>query len=434
MDENLVETEFKYSHGEINTPFSFVNTMISMFPKDFLIKNNKWLDPGCGQGNISFTLFQSLSKHHNKDKIIREMLHMVEINPEREQDIRKRFDNNAQLNLHIGNFLDYKINGFDAIICNPPFNFAGGIKTPTNNTIAKKNDGFAVWSYFIKHSITLLRDGGYLCIIVPSLWLKPDKFGTYDFLLNFKIEKVMFFTNTETNQIFKGQAQTPTTLFLLKNEYPQNNNLFLFCKKKRDYIKYELPREFPIPTTNIELINRLMIYVKNVGHLKVFKTNMPSKHTDFLNTKSETYCYQNIKTVITQKHENANTFKTMGGAIGEKKINWSNRPCIGHNRAKVILAHKMYGYPLLDLNGEYGISNRDNYIITEYNDDELEIIAKFLSLPFVIKIYDATRYRMRYLEKYAFFFIPNITKLTDFPFHNITEESVKSYFKISDLV
>ena len=72
----------------------------------------------------------------------------------------------------------------------------------------------------------------------------------------------------------------------------------------------------------------------------------------------------------------------MNGAIGEKKINWSNRPCIGHNRAKVILAHKMYGYPLLDLNGEYGISNRDNYIITEYNDDELEIIAKFLSLHF----------------------------------------------------
>ena len=41
---------------------------------------------------------------------------------------------------------------------------------------------------------------------------------------------------------------------------------------------------------------------------------------------------------------------------------------------------------------------------------------------------------MRYLEKYAFFFIPDITKLTDFPFYNITEESVKSYFKISDLV
>ena len=41
---------------------------------------------------------------------------------------------------------------------------------------------------------------------------------------------------------------------------------------------------------------------------------------------------------------------------------------------------------------------------------------------------------MRYLEKYAFNFIPDIIKLKDFPFDNITEESVKSYFKISDFV
>ena len=67
MDENLVEAEFKYSHGEINTPFSFVNTMISMFPKDFLIKNNKWLDQ-VRQGNISFTLFQSLQNITTKTK------------------------------------------------------------------------------------------------------------------------------------------------------------------------------------------------------------------------------------------------------------------------------------------------------------------------------------------------------------------------------
>ena len=433
MDENLVETEFKYSHGEINTPFSFVKTMISMFPVQFLRENNKWLDPGCGQGNISFTLFHSLSKYHSKERIIKEMLHMVEINTEREDDIRKRFDNNQELNIHIGDFMNYKNDNFDAIICNPPFNFAGGIKTPTNTKNAKKNDGFTVWCEFIKHSISLLREGGYLCIIVPSMWLKPDKAGMYKYLLNYKIEKIRFYTNTETNQIFKGQAQTPTTLFLLKKEYTNEKNLSLFCDKKREYIKYELKNDFPIPTTNIELINRLMIYVNKVGYINVFKTNMPLKHVDFSQNKSEKYCYSNIKTVITQKHENANTFKTIGGAIGEKMINWSDTPCIGYNKAKVILAHKMYGYPLLDLNGYYGISNRDNYIITDYNKKELEIIAKFLSLPFIIKIYDATRYRMRYLEKYAFNFIPDIIKLTDFPFDNITEESVKSYFKISDM-
>ena len=434
MDENLVETEFKYSHGEINTPFSFVKTMISMFPENFLRENNKWLDPGCGQGNISFTLFNSLCKYHNKDKIIREMLYMVEINTEREVNIRKRFDNSPYLNLTIGDFMDYKTNNFDAIICNPPFNFGGGIKTPTNTSNTKKNDGYTAWCEFIKHSISLLKKGGYLCIIVPSMWLKPDKAGMYHYLLQYKIEKIHFFTNTETNQIFKGQAQTPTTLFLLKKESSNDKNLSLFCDKKREYINYELKKDFPIPTTNIELINRLMIYVNKVGNLNVFKTNMPSKYINFSQNKSETYSYPNIKTVVTGKKNNTNTFKTIGGAIGEKQINWSDRPCIGYSRVKIILAHKMYGYPLLDLNGEYGISNRDNYIITEYNVKELQIIAKFLSLPFIIKIYDATRYRMRYLEKYAFNFIPDIIKLKDFPFDNITEESVKSYFKISDLV
>ena len=186
--------------------------------------------------------------------------------------------------------------------------------------------------------------------------------------------------------------------------------------------------------TNIELINRFMYYVDKVGCLKVFKTNMPSKHTNFSNDKSNIFCYKNIKTVITTKNKNPNTFSTMGDVIAEKQINWSDRPCIGNNRSKIILGHKMYGYPLLDITGDYGISNRDNYIITDYNDKELEQITKFLSLPFIINIYDATRYRMKYLEKYAFQFIPDITKLQDFPLTDISEETVKSYFKINDLL
>ena len=46
---------------------------------------------------------------------------------------------------------------------------------------------------------------------------------------------------------------------------------------KREYIKYPLKKDFPIPTTNFGLINKLMEYVNKVGHIKVFKTNMPSK-------------------------------------------------------------------------------------------------------------------------------------------------------------
>ena len=53
MDENLVMTEFKESFGEINTPFSLVKEMLSLFPHDFLFnKNNKWLS--CGQVYLDF--------------------------------------------------------------------------------------------------------------------------------------------------------------------------------------------------------------------------------------------------------------------------------------------------------------------------------------------------------------------------------------------
>ena len=42
MDENLVMTEFKESFGEINTPFSLVKEMLSLFPEDFLFNKKRF--------------------------------------------------------------------------------------------------------------------------------------------------------------------------------------------------------------------------------------------------------------------------------------------------------------------------------------------------------------------------------------------------------
>ena len=69
----------------------------------------------------------------------------------------------------------------------------------------------------------------------------------------------------------------------------------------------------------------------------------------------------------------------------------------------------MYGIPYLDLSGEYGISNRDNYIIYKDKIEDLKKIYDFLSTEKVQEIYKSTRYRMMYLEKYAFQLLPDIT-------------------------
>ena len=92
----------------------------------------------------------------------------------------------------------------------------------------------------------------------------------------------------------------------------------------------------------------------------------------------------------------------------------------------------MYGFPYLDSNGDYGISNRDNYVINDYTLEELKNIQNFLSTKTALYIYEATRYRMKYLEKYAFQLIPDITKLIDFP-SIINDESIATYFNFDNI-
>ena len=77
----------------------------------------------------------------------------------------------------------------------------------------------------------------------------------------------------------------------------------------------------------------------------------------------------------------------------------------------------MYGFPFYDISGSYGISARDNYLILEkyYKKNDLLQIQAFLSTKTALFIFSTTNYRMRYLERYAFEFIPNIILIPEFP-------------------
>ena len=78
-------------------------------------------------------------------------------------------------------------------------------------------------------------------------------------------------------------------------------------------------------------------------------TKLTEKKIKLSNEESSLHNYKNIKTRL--------------AANKELIIEYSDQPLIGYNKSKIILANKMIGLPYLDLIGEYGISNRDNYII-----------------------------------------------------------------------
>ena len=420
----------KNNYGIVYTPSPLVDKILDLIPKHYYENPHlKWLDVGAGNGAFSQNLYNRLVNNlaqtfpnleTRRNHIIKNMISLCEIYPPHIEKLNELFSRDA--NIISSDFLTLEltkdVKHFDFIIGNPPYNINGALKTPTNKSLKKNNDGKQIYVDFVNKSLTLLNKGGHLALIIPSLWLKPDKAGLYYSLLhsNFVIEKLHCLNTSETQKAFLYKAQTPTCFFYghlkekekeKEKEKDKHISLAIYDKLNKSYVDYVLRPNYPIPTNGINIINKLLHYVDKVGHLKVYKSNSPPKNSLF---------YNNNNNNNNNPHPNIQTTKLY------KKtplliINYSNNLQHYANQPKLILAHKMYGFPYLDSSGVYGISTRDNYILTsaDYSINELREIQAFLSTKIALFIFSTTNYRMRYLERYAFQYIPAITKLKEFP-------------------
>ena len=427
-----LSVDAKNNYGIVYTPYPLVDKILDLIPKHYYENPAlKWLDVGAGNGAFSLNLYNRLvtnlaatfpNMETRRSHIIKNMITMCEIYPPHIEKLKELFSQDA--NILTSDFLTLELNKdvkhFDFIIGNPPYNINGALKTPTNKTLKKESDGKQIYVDFVNKSLTLLNPGGHLALIIPSLWLKPDKAGLYYSLLhnNFVIEKLYCLSTSETQKAFLYKAQTPTCFFYghLKEQQKQEQqkqitkeqvSLSIYDKLNDCNINYVLRPNYPIPTNGINIINKLLHYVDRIGHLKVYKSNSPPKNSLFniIDTSSTFIVNPNIQTT--------KLYKKTPLLI----INYSNNIQHYANQPKLILAHKMYGFPYLDSSGVYGISARDNYILTsaDYSINELQQIQAFLSTKIALFIFSTTNYRMRYLERYAFQFIPNITKIKEFP-------------------
>jgi hypothetical protein len=424
----IISKEQKSEYGEIFTPFFLIETMFETIPKElFSNPDLKWLDPGAGTGYFSMYLYDKLNKglakkivnkgeRHNH--IIRNMIYIVEIQQKNIESLLNLFGEDANI-IHADYTLLKSNIKFDIIIGNPPYNSNGLKKVPTQKGMNKKLDGKTIWISFIKQSISLLKPAGNLLMIVPSIWMKPDKARMYHFLMEFNIQKIRCYNNTETNKLFSGEAQTPTCFFLLTKEQGKGN-IKLFDKDREKFIEYPIKIGDPIPVFGQTIIKKLKPFVEAYGDLKVIKTNLPIKGHSFSDTPDKEHTYINIRTAI------------LDFLQPKLVLQYSSSPQMHHGQPKLILPHKMYGFPFIDYDGKYGISNRDNYVITNRPIEELVIIKEFLSTKTALYIFEATRYRMKYLEKYAFQLIPDIPKLVGLS-RPITDDTIAKYFNFDSV-
>lgn len=403
--------ELKELYGEINTPFYFINRMLSIIPKEnFENKKLKWLDPGSGHGNYSlclyFILFKSLKKsipndQERREHIIKKMIYMVELNKDNIPFIREKFGENG--NIIETNYLEWNPDiKFDFIIGNPPYNFNGVKKVPTKNNINKKDDGKTIWTEFVKKNISLLKKNGIMNILIPSIWMKPDKAGMYDLLLKYDIDKLHTLNSSETNRIFGFNVQTPICYFLLHNRNLNINKIELYDSLQKEYIMFQLTKNSPIPLDFSSIVNKFLRLTNNYGRLNVIKTNLPKKGVKLIENTNIAYPFKNIKTTTLNIDK-----------CPELQIRYSNEELAFNKEPKIIMAHKMYGFPYIDNEGIFGICSRDNYVIINKTLKEMELIKQFLSTELILFIFETTRYRMRYLEKYVFEFIPDFSKIDE---------------------
>ena len=77
--------------GEIFTPMDLCLRMVREIPKDKLKDPNaKFLDNSCGDGNFLVALFKVLSKYHDEQHVLDNMIYGVDLMPDNVAEAKRR--------------------------------------------------------------------------------------------------------------------------------------------------------------------------------------------------------------------------------------------------------------------------------------------------------------------------------------------------------
>ncbi len=181
IPKNIEKNKF----AEVSTPFVLRKDMLDILPKSFWKnKKNKVFEPSSGKGGFLIDIvryFMEGLKDKIKNKklrykhIVEKQLYFGDINKNNIELGKKLIDplNKYKLNTYIGDTLnldikkEWDIDGFNAVIANPPYNISQEAKD-------KKGGGDSLWDKFVIKGLDdwLVKDG-YLLYVHPSGWRKP---------------------------------------------------------------------------------------------------------------------------------------------------------------------------------------------------------------------------------------------------------------------
>jgi hypothetical protein len=275
-----------------------------------------------------------------------------------------------------GNFFDQSLETYDVILGNPPFRVetTGNGISPIKAKIAQKT----IWPDIVKRCFEHLKEEGLFAMVLPCIWMKPDKAGIYELFTSHRILFLRSYSCVESNKLFGYNGQTPVCYVIVqKLKLNPNSCTNSFMIYDEGFIPFTLDKGLCIPTKNAGLLQKSR---------KSFKKSMTCVK---IATEIKGLIIENPQ----EKFPILTTYKN-GALYGVE----SDTPGLFQGERKVILLHKSSPEPMLDT-GLYGVAGRDKYVLDpEYFD--------FLKLSIVQKIIKSFTIRMNFYEKYVFDYLP----------------------------
>jgi hypothetical protein len=350
----------KDKFGEVFTPLSLINELLYNIPLT-VWKNPefKWLDPANGIGNFFMMVYQKLmdelpdtynkndihydTKKEKSNHIIKNMLYMIEINPNNVKISQQIFGSNA--NICCSNFFEeekwrsqfFKNENdktlFNVIVCNPPFQMAqqGERKGAHGNK--------TLWDKFIIKSFTMLKYNGFLAFINPSSWRRPEN-KLYNLMT--KQNQLIYlhiFGEKQTQQLFNVLQRVDLYVIEKKPKY-KNTVLIdeLGNKKELNLSDWEF-----LPNYNFDNIKQILKNGNtNNGIQLLYNSTLYERRKPYVKEeKTEKYKYPIVH------------------SINKKGIifSYTDENTKGHfGTSKVILGLGRNQYPVNDYDGKYGMS------------------------------------------------------------------------------
>ena len=375
----------KKKFGEVMTPITLVREMLDTLPAEVWSNPNlKWLDPANGAGTFPFVIIYKLMKGLSEwepdtekryKHIVENMIYVCELQSRNVflwlcgVDPKDEYTTNT----YWGSFLEedfnkhmkevWNVDKFDIVVGNPPYN------TGTSGG----NGARDLWDKFVLKSIdTIIEDNGFLIFVHPSKWRSPEN----EILNIFKKNNLIYLEIHSDKDGYSSFGAITRYDFYCLQKSKYNGNTKIVDEKGIVSNINILDWEW-IPNYNFESISSLIStdYEKNCE--VIYSSSIYDGRKEYMSMMKDKI--NNLPCVYGMYKDHTCSYRYSSIDRGHFGI------------PKVILGIGRYLYPLIDIDGEFGIMN-NAFGIKIYNNIEGLNIKKAIESEKFKEIIKATKW------------------------------------------